>query len=137
MINSTKLVVFTESFGEVTRLGMKGLARIRLTAIRRGVWFRVLNRLERGLMNLTLKVTKKVRSKVLAKTLYSIVRKLLEALESKVDLSMRQFGAPLAKKLSLIAQKWGNNSAGNWSSDKSFVRFLTIMHINNPKVFTP
>jgi len=136
MAKLPKLVVL-RSFGRLTSLRMNGLAAIRSMAIRRHVWFRVLNRLERGLMNLTLKVTTEVRSKVLAKAVYSIVMRLQEALESRVDLSMRRIGAPLAKKLSLMAQKWGNSSAGIWSSDISFVRFLAVMHLNNPKVFTP
>ncbi|MDH5266294.1 MAG: hypothetical protein OEW62_01295 [Candidatus Bathyarchaeota archaeon] len=136
MAKLPKLVVL-RSFGRLTSLRMNGLAAIRSMAIRRRVWFRVLNRLERGLMNLTLKVTTEVRSKVLAKAVYSIVMRLLEALESRVDLTMRRIGAPLAKKLSLMAQKWGNSSAGIWSSDISFVRFLAVMHLNSPKVFAP
>lgn len=136
MTKLSKLVLF-KSLGRLTSLRMDELAKIRSMAIRRRVWFKVLNRLERGLMNLTLKVTNKIRSKVLAKAIYSIVRRLLEALESKVDLSIRRVGVPLAKKLSLIAQKWGYNSAGNWSSDISFIRFLAVMHLNNPKVFAP
>lgn len=107
------------------------LLMIKSLAIRRRIWFRVLSRLERGLIDLTLKVTNRVRSRVLAKALYSIVRRLLEALESMVDQMMWKIGAPLVKKLSLIAQKWGNKAAGNWSLDMSFIRFLTIMHLNN------
>lgn len=134
----TKLskLVFFKSLGRSTSLRMDELAKIRSMAIRRRVWFKVLNRLERGLMNLTLEVTNKIRSRVLSKAIYSIVRRLLEALESKVDLSIRRVGVPLAKKLSLIAQKWGYNSAGNWASNISFIRFLAVMHLNNPKVFT-
>jgi len=48
MMKWSKLVVRAESFGKVARIRMDELARIRLMAVRRGVWFRVLNRLERG-----------------------------------------------------------------------------------------
>ena len=137
MMKWSKLVVCAESFGKVARIRMDELARIRLVAVRRGVWFRVLNRLERGLVNLTLQVTKKIRSNVLAKALYSVVRRLLEALESKVRLSIRQVGTLLARKLSLIAQEWGNTLARIWSYDRSFMKFLAVMHINNPGVFKP
>lgn len=137
MMKWSKLVMRAESFGKLARVRMDELARIKLMAIRRGVWFKVLNRLERGLMNLTFKVTKKIHSKILAKALRSIVRKLLEGLENKVGLLMQQIGSRLAEKLGLIAQKWGNNFARNWSCDKSFVRFLAVMHINNPEAFKP
>lgn len=60
------------------------LARVRLLAIRRRVFFRVLNRVERGLVYLVSKVTKSVRSRVLVDALRSIVEKLLDAMESKV-----------------------------------------------------
>lgn len=134
MSKLSKLVLL-KGFRKPTALRRDELAKIRSIAIRRRVWFRVLNRLERGLINLTLKVTNKVRSKVLAKALHLIVRMLLEALESKVDLSVRRVGVPLAKKIGLIAQKWGNNSARKWPSNISFVRFLAVMHLNNPEVF--
>jgi len=137
MMKWSKLVMRTESFGKLSRIRLDELARIRSRAIRQGVWFRVLNRLERGLVDLALKVTKNVRSEVLAEALLSVVRKLQEALVSKVRLSIRQIGASLARKLSLIAQEWGNALARYWSSDRSFMRFLTIMHMNNPEVFKP
>lgn len=128
--------VLLKRFGRSTKLKTDELVKIRSMAIRRRVWFRVLNRVERALMNLTLKVTDRVRSKVLAKALYSIVRKLLEAFEGKVALSIRRVGGPLAKKISLIARKWGNDSAKKWSSDIFFIKFLAVMHLNNPQVFT-
>ena len=134
-MNKLSKLALYKRFRRSTALRTDQLAKIRSAAIRRCVWFRVLNRLERGLINLTLRVTDKIRSKVLAKALHSIVKILLEALESKVDLSIRHVGVPLAKKISQIAQKWGNNSAEKWSSDIFFVRFLAVMHLNNPKAF--
>lgn len=127
---------FTGNFGKPDKLRIDELAKIRLMAIRNGFWFKILNRLERALITLTLKVAKEIHSKVLAQALHSIVTKLLKASESKVSRLIRQVGAPLAEKLSLIAQKWGNTIAQKWSLDKSFVRFLAIMYLNNPKVST-
>lgn len=127
MIKLLKPVAPTESFGRLTRLERDKLARIRLMAIRRGVWFKVLNRLERGLMDLTIKVTRKIRSKILASAIYSVTKKLLEALESKVRRQMRQIGIPLAEKIIRIAQKWGNKTAHEWAKDVGFIQYLTIM----------
>ena len=128
--NLKKLVVDIESYGKLSRLASDELARIRLMAIRRGVWFKVLSRLERGLVDLSLKVTREIRSKILVRAICSIVKKLLEALESKVRLLMRQMGAPLAKKISQIAQNWGNKTAHAWANDVGFIRYLTIIKVN-------
>ena len=125
-----KLVVDIESYGKLSRLASDELARIRVMAIRRGVWFKVLSRLERGLVDLSLKVTGEIRSKILARAICSIVKKLLEALESKVRPLMRQMGAPLAKKISQIAQNWGNKTAHAWANDVGFIRYLTIIKVN-------
>jgi len=124
-------IIACESFGELTGFGMDKLAKIRLVAVRRGVWFRVLSRLERGVIDLTLRVTRRIRSRILARVVYSIVKKLLEALESKVKQQMRQIGVPLAEKISLIAQKWGNKNAYGWAGDVGFIQYLTIMNMNS------
>jgi len=133
MVKLPKLVVFAGGFRRLTRLRIGDLVRIKLRAVRKGVWFKVLNRLERGVMDLTLKVTEKIRSKALAKAVYSIVKKLLAAMESNISLLMRKVGVPLAKKLSLIAQRWGNLLARKWMTDESFMKFLAVMHFNNSR----
>ena len=110
------------------------LSKIKIRAIRRGLWFKVLSRVERASINLTLKVVRKVRSLLLAKVLTNIMKKLLDAMESKVARLMKEVGRGLAQNLSRIAQKWGNKSAKSWSQDLGFVKYLTIMHLNNPLI---
>ena len=109
-----------------SRFGLHDLTRIRLLALRRRVFFRVLNRVERGLIYLAPKVTSSVHSTVLANALRSIVEKLLDAMESKVERQMRRIGVPLAKKISRIAQEWGNKTAHKWANDPGFIQYLTI-----------
>jgi hypothetical protein len=113
------------------------LLKLKLKAIRCGVWFRALSRIDRVLVDLTIKVADRVRSFTLAKILFSVVRKLEDAFEGRVFRVLRDVGLPLARKLSLFAQNWGNSFAKNWASDTSFARFLAIMHLNNPGVFKP
>jgi hypothetical protein len=107
-----------------TRLDV--LARIRLLALRRRVFFRVLNRVERALFYLATKVISRVRSKVLANALNSIVEKLLDSMESTVGRQMKLIGVPLAEKISRIAQKWGNLSASEWAHDRGFIQYLAV-----------
>lgn len=115
----------------------EALARVRLKALRCGVWFKKLNRNERMFMELVIRVTDRVRSFLLAKLLSRVVKNLLEAmggmqaLIGEVAHKMRD-GMRLAQKLSRIAVGWGNKSAAKWSEEPSFVRYLTIMCLNKP-----
>ena len=112
--------------------GNNVLAKLRVRALRRGVWFKVLTRAERAQMELTMRIVKNIRSHFLAKVVANIVEKLLVAMESRIVRLMREVGQPLARNLSVAAQKWGNKSAKNWSQDLGFVKYLTIMHLNKP-----
>lgn len=117
-------------------LHRKALARLRLKAIRRGVWFRVLKDRERRLLELTLDVVEKIRSLLLAKLVSHIVGKLLNALEGEVSRLVRTVGRPLAQKLSEIAQGWGNKSARLWAVDPRFIRYLAVTQKNLSKIFS-
>jgi hypothetical protein len=107
------------------------LAKLRLRAIRRGVWFRDLKCVERRLLDLTIVVVKRVHSVRLAKLVSAIVEKLLDAVESRVSRLTRTRGRELAEKLSKIAQAWGHKSAAGWPEDEGFVRFVAVMRLND------
>ena len=111
------------------------LMKLRLKAIRAGVWFRALPRIDRVLVDLTIKVAGIVRSFTLAKSILSVIRKLDDLLESKFLRAIREIGFPVSRRLSLVAQKWGNVIAKNWSSDGCFARFLAVMALNEPILF--
>jgi len=111
------------------------LVNLRVRARRRGLWFRVLSRVERGLMDLAIKVVERVRSPVLARSLFSVIKKLTEAMESEVTRLMKTVGRRLAQKLSEVAQSWGNKAAHLWALDLSFIRYLAVMQKNLPPIF--
>lgn len=115
-------------------IGKKELLKLRLRAIRAGVWFQALRRIDRAIINLTIQVTSKVRSFTLAQKIFSIIKRLEGKLESRVSRAVKEVGFQLAQKISLVAQKWGNTSAKDWGSDISFAKFLAVIHINNPGV---
>jgi len=116
----------------------EALARVKLKALRCGVWFKELSRDERVFMELVIRVTDRVRSFLLAKLLFRIVKKLLEAMGGiqavigEVAYKMKTDGLRLAQKLSQIALGWGNRSAAKWPEDPGFVQYLTIMGLNKP-----
>jgi hypothetical protein len=104
------------------------LIKLKFKAMRAGVWFKALPRIDRVLVDLTIKVAENIRSIQLAKSIFAVVGKLEGLLESSVSKSLRLIGRPLAEKISLIAQKWGNASAKSWATDSSFAFFLAVMH---------
>jgi len=110
---------------------LAGLVALRTKSMRRGIWYRVLNRLERAQVDWTVRIVKTVRSPLLAKVLNSIMDKLSAALENEVSKRIRSVGRALARKLSAIAGRWGNALAETWAQDEGFARFLAIMDMNS------
>ena len=112
------------------------LMKLKTKAIRSGVWFRSLSRIDRVLFDLTMKVADTVRSFILAKNILSIVRKLESSMASKFLCAVQEIGFPLARKLSVIAQEWGNEAAREWKYDKGYAKYLAAMSFNEPKKFS-
>ena len=112
------------------------LLKLKTKAMRAGVWFRVLSRIDRVLVDLTIKVAGTVRSSTLAKNILTVIRKIASVMESRFLRAVKEIGFPLARRLGLIAQKWGNTTAKNWESDEEFVRYLAAMSLNKPKLFS-
>lgn len=111
------------------------LVEARRRALRRGVWFRLLGREERSIVDLTIRCVDRVRSVKLAKIVTAIVIKLKLAMESTLKRLVRTVGRSMAQKLSQIAQGWGNPSAVWWAEDPGFFQFLAIVHMNMPQMF--
>jgi hypothetical protein len=107
------------------------LAQSKELALRRGVWFRSLDRVERAIVDLTLQCVDCVKSVMLAKLLTAIMGKLEFAMESTIERLVRTIGVSLAGKISCVAAGWGNVSAKRWASDLSFANFLVAMHLSN------
>ena len=106
------------------------LVKMKLRAIRAGVWFRALPRIDRALIDLTIKVAHNIRSTTLAISIISVAKKLNNLFESKLTRTIRDIGLSLTSKLSHIAQKWGNKAAKTWAGDLNFARYLAVMNLN-------
>lgn len=107
------------------------LLKIRQEALRKGVWFRVLDRVERSIVNLVPKCMLKPKNAKLIDVLAKIIVKIKDALRSHVNDLVSQVGRPLARRLSLVAQKWGNKTAYKWTLDDGFSEYLAIMNLND------
>lgn len=101
------------------------LVALRTRALRRRVWFRVLDRVERGLVDLTIRWVGKVKSGRLAQVLVRILGKLVLALESRMA-RLEERGRLLALGLSGLAVAWGDSAAYTWRFDLGFRRSLGL-----------
>jgi hypothetical protein len=108
------------------------LLKLKLKAIRSGVWFRGLPKIDRVLIDLTIKVAGTVRSFTLAQNILTVIRKL----ESRFLRAVKEIGLPTARRLCLVAQKWGNVTAKEWGSDVGFAKYLAAMSFDEPKLFS-
>ena len=117
--------MFTSSF----------LLDVRRRALRRGVWYRALDRVERGILSLTARVVDRVESAILGVELVKIMRKLRDALKSGFVRRMEEFGFIRARMLARQAAAWGYYAARGWASDLGFVRYLTLIDMNKPTGF--
>ena len=116
-------------------LDRKQLVKLKMKAMRSGAWFKVLQRIDRVLFDLTIRVVGNIRSAKLAKSILVLTRKLEDAMKSSFLSRLKEIGLPLAQKISLTAQKIGNVSAISWVFDSSFAIFLAVMQINNVEIF--
>ena len=105
-------------------ISAKILTEAKKTALRRGVWFKTLNRVERGIIDLTVRYVDNIKSSKLAKLVTAIIEKLQTTIESTADKLARTVGLPLARKISNIAVSWGNLSAFAWAEDLAFAKYL-------------
>ncbi|MEM2727707.1 MAG: hypothetical protein QXF59_01370 [Candidatus Bathyarchaeia archaeon] len=99
--------------------------------MRKRVWFRALSRLERGLVDLVIKIVDRPRSSRLIETLAKIIVKVRRAMLSPVRRLMEEVGRLLARKISIIALRWGYKGAAEWAEDEGFIKYLTITDMNN------
>jgi hypothetical protein len=104
-------------------------------------WYRVLSLDKRRLIECVIQTVNKIQSSLLLKILTPLAGKLLQAiggmcgLMGKLAFGMQNFGHPLAKNISAIAKNWGNNMAERWANDEGFIRFLTVLDMNDLPIF--
>jgi len=89
-----------------------------------------LPRIDRVLVDLTIKVSERIRSSRLAKSILAIAGKLTGLLESSLERAIREIGLPLTQKLSQFALQWGYTAASEWANDKDYARYWAIMKLN-------
>jgi len=114
----------------VTLTTRQDLEKIKSKALRTRVWFRTLSKVERAIIDLTIKCVERVRSAVLAGTIATIVDKILRCLEEDFIIGAETVGLEIVERVCAIGKKWGNEACSAWRRNKCFIRFLGINALN-------
>jgi len=104
--------------------------KIRSRALRARVWFKAISKVERAIVDLTIKCVERIRSNILARIISTIVSKLLESLEEDFMKRAERVGCKIAEKLCTLGERWGNKACSVWKHDLSFAMFLGINAIH-------
>ena len=108
--------------------GRKFLSKLKQKSIRsNNSWYRMLSLDKRRFIEAVIQTVDKIRSSLLLKILTGFVEKLLRAIGG-----IRGLMGNLAYE---IAAKWGNSLAAAWSNDEGFIRYLTVIDMNNLPIF--
>ena len=118
--------VYSEEEAEERRI----LIALKRKAIRRGAWFRVLSGIERGVMDLVIRLVHTVHNRMLASTLARILVKLYRA--TNYANTLEEIGKPIAEKISEYYARLGNKEAAMWKYDRAYARCLGLNQMNNP-----
>jgi len=111
-------------------LTKQGLIKVKTRALRKGVWFKALSRIERSIVDLTIRCVEIIRSHKLAETVSGIINKILEALGSNFLKTVERIGTEIVEGICQIAEEWGNEDSSAWKYEVGFVRFLGMNAIS-------
>jgi len=111
-------------------IAKKDLLKVKTRALRLNIWFKALSKIERAILDLTLKCVERVRSHTLEAAISTIIEKILKAFECRFIIKAEKVGREIARQVCIIAEKWGNKDASTWKLDEGFIRFLGINAVN-------
>jgi hypothetical protein len=107
------------------------LREVRGIALRKRVWYKALDEIERGIVNLTISIVERVKSRLLMQEISKILDKLREAFKSAFTRHVEDYGFKKLMDVINVAVSFGNQEALKWGS-KSFARLLAVNNYNNP-----
>ena len=109
-----------------TKFTRQNLMQLKQRALRQGLWFKALSRIERAIFSLTTKCVEFPSSPRLIVILEQIVQKLSTVSGVSFSQMIEKMGSPLAVRIALIAESWGIRDALSWKKDIAFIRYLGL-----------
>jgi hypothetical protein len=107
------------------------LKSVRLTALRKRTWFKALDKLERGIFNLTIKFVENIKSQVLAGHIVKILEKLRDAAKCAFTRHVESYGFMKLRETAEQALGLGYDATG-WIRDLGFAEWFALNNYYNP-----
>jgi len=111
---------------------LKLVKRVRARAIRCGAYYRVLTKVERTIIDLSIICKAKFRSMTLSMTVARILVKLASVIPPSLIERALALGRKLAARLAMLAYAWGNERALAWAHDEAFIRHTGLTMCQRP-----
>jgi hypothetical protein len=109
------------------------LLKLRMKAMRSGVWFKAFSIIDKVLVDLKISVACKVRSITLAECIFAVTRNLYILFESEFSRTVRSICFPTAFKLQCVSSEMGQYERAKMGKRHRFIRYLVIMKLcGNP-----
>jgi hypothetical protein len=105
------------------------LKSLKRKALRQGLWFKNLNSIERGIVDLCIIIKKEVKSVKLLEILTEIVKKMVKKIKSFSKIEQWIKSLKMASSISQIAVNWSYKEAERWARDPNFIKYLSKMWI--------
>jgi hypothetical protein len=108
------------------------LAEVRRNALRRRVWYKALDSVERGILSIAAKIIDSVKSDVLNFQIVKIIAKLRDASKSNFVKLFEQHGMERGRIIQSQAYIFGYNGASELLKDNGFIKYLTFLDYHQP-----
>lgn len=100
--------------------------------MRKGIWFRALSALDRGILNLSAVLLDDVRSVTLRVQIVSILAKLNDAFKSPFRRYVEGHGQERLRQVVEATAKLGCSAAKSLQNDKGFMEYLIFLDFHQP-----
>ena len=111
------------------------LSGVKKRALRKGVWHKVLDKVDRGIISLTIRFVEEVRSVRLGKEIVKILAKLKDASKSGFVKHLETYGREAADRIGSWLKMLGYDDAAGWRNELAFIRYLTLINYYKPSGF--
>jgi hypothetical protein len=115
----------------VTHISPEYLRCIRRNAVRKRTWFQALDKLERGIVNLTIKIVDSLKSQLLTAQIVTILVKLRDAAKCAFTKHVESYGYQKLRETVETAVSLGNNAAQCWIRELGFAEWFASNDYNN------
>ncbi len=106
------------------------LKGVRGCALRKRVWYKTLDKLERGIVDLTIDLVESVKSVTLVREIAKILAKLGDAMKSGFTRHFEAVGREKMRYVVETARGFGNITCSSWCTD-AFAMFLALNDYND------